>query len=47
MEETLERELNRAERENRPVGVIMFDIDHFKQFNDLAGMTAVTPCCAS
>ncbi len=37
MEETLERELNRAERENKPVAVIMFDIDHFKEFNDLAG----------
>ncbi|MGE4483554.1 MAG: diguanylate cyclase [Oscillospiraceae bacterium] len=37
MEETLERELNRAERESRPVGVVMFDIDHFKDFNDLAG----------
>lgn len=37
MEETLERELKRAERENTQVGVIMFDIDHFKEFNDIAG----------
>ena len=37
MEETLARELSRAEREGKPVGVIMFDIDHFKDFNDLAG----------
>ncbi|SMC38022.1 diguanylate cyclase [Papillibacter cinnamivorans] len=40
MEETLERELKRAEREDKPVGIIMFDIDHFKQFNDLAGHDA-------
>ncbi len=37
MEETLARELRRAERENKPIGIIMFDIDHFKAFNDLVG----------
>lgn len=40
MEETLDRELSRASRENRSVGIMMLDIDHFKNFNDLEGHDA-------
>ncbi len=35
--EALERELARGWRERRPVGVLMADVDHFKQINDTHG----------
>lgn len=37
LEETLDRELWRAARNQKPVGIIMLDIDHFKQINDTRG----------
>ncbi len=40
MEETLARELARADRKGAPLGVIMLDIDKFKDFNDSFGHDA-------
>lgn len=40
MEESLDRELHRAAREQYAVGVIMVDLDHFKNFNDTFGHAA-------
>lgn len=37
MEESLERELKRSARNGIELGVIMLDIDHFKDFNDKFG----------
>jgi diguanylate cyclase (GGDEF)-like protein/PAS domain S-box-containing protein len=40
LEETLERELLRALRNQLPLGIIMLDIDDFKHFNDTRGHAA-------
>jgi diguanylate cyclase (GGDEF)-like protein len=37
MEESLDRELKRASRAGQQLGLIMIDIDHFKQINDSHG----------
>lgn len=37
MEETLEREVDRAQRQQHPVAVVMLDVDHFKNMNDSCG----------
>jgi len=40
LEESIDREMARAARDKFPIGMIMIDIDHFKQVNDLHGHMA-------
>ncbi|MEM8638842.1 MAG: diguanylate cyclase [Cyanobacteria bacterium P01_G01_bin.54] len=37
MNEALQQALHRAQREQQAVGIMMLDVDHFKQFNDTYG----------
>jgi diguanylate cyclase (GGDEF)-like protein/PAS domain S-box-containing protein len=40
MEESLEREIQRAARKRTRIGIVMADLDHFKTFNDKYGHVA-------
>ncbi len=40
MQASLERELRRAARNDKPIGIMMLDIDHFKEVNDTHGHDA-------
>jgi diguanylate cyclase (GGDEF)-like protein/PAS domain S-box-containing protein len=46
-DKTMEVEWARAQRKQEPVSLIVIDIDHFKQYNDLYGHTKGDECIAA
>src|SRR2546426_7620622 len=40
LEESLNREGSRARRHGHPLALMMFDVDHFREFNDTLGHTS-------
>ena len=44
LDEALPREIGRARRSGRPLGLIMLDVDHFKAYNDVYGHPAGDAC---